>query len=179
MVNFSFAELSEFKAAVCVKVCAQYYQVHSKPLSHLPLTIYGIILVQHGARKRGGRSIRVPMKQPAEERHPHNPEVEPRGPVGDVVEVVLHALPQGRVPAPAVDLGPAGDAGLVDSAENDCAGAGYATSAPRRAVSSPSCQFTAASNSSSSISQIAPGSVPRATTAKLATSCPNRISGHA
>src|ERR1019366_8583751 len=44
--------------------------------------------------------------------HEENVQIEPRGPVGDVVEIVLDTFAQRRVAAPAVDLGPAGDAGF-------------------------------------------------------------------
>ena len=47
--------------------------------------------------------------QPPHEREPHDLEVETERPVLDVVEVVLDALLDRRVAAPAVDLGPAGD----------------------------------------------------------------------
>ena len=52
------------------------------------------------------------MKDTVDDGHPENAEVEPWRPVRDVVEVVLHALAERGVAAPAVDLGPAGDAGL-------------------------------------------------------------------
>src|SRR5262249_47414088 len=57
-------------------------------------------------------SIRIPVDQPMPERHPQDVQVEPGRPVRDVVEVVLDALAEGGVAAPAVDLGPASDAGL-------------------------------------------------------------------
>src|SRR5262249_54814333 len=52
------------------------------------------------------------VEEPAEQRQPHDLEVEAYRPVLDVIEVVLDALLDRRVPAPAVDLRPAGDAGL-------------------------------------------------------------------
>ena len=52
------------------------------------------------------------MKDTVDDGHPEDAEVEPGGPVGDVVEVVLDALAKRGVAAPAVDLGPAGNAGL-------------------------------------------------------------------
>src|SRR5438445_13332128 len=52
------------------------------------------------------------MEDAVEDGHPENAEVEPRSPVGDVVEIVLDSFAQGGVAAPAVDLGPAGDPGL-------------------------------------------------------------------
>ena len=50
------------------------------------------------------------LEQTADEREPHDLEVERHRPVLDVVEVVLDALLERRVAAPAVDLRPAGDA---------------------------------------------------------------------
>src|SRR5262249_755498 len=57
-------------------------------------------------------SIRMPVEEHAPERQPEDAQVEERVPVRDVVKVELDALPKGRVAAPAVDLGPAGDAAL-------------------------------------------------------------------
>src|SRR5690606_24432090 len=48
----------------------------------------------------------------AEHGHPHDLDVESDGPVLDVVEVVLDTLLERRIAAPAVDLGPARDAGF-------------------------------------------------------------------
>src|SRR5437660_1795061 len=59
----------------------------------------------------------VPM-QAAHEREPHDLEIERDRPVLDVVEVVLDAFLERRVAAPAVDLRPAGDAGLDLVAEH-------------------------------------------------------------
>src|SRR5262249_62329742 len=59
-----------------------------------------------------GNLICISMEKPVEQRHPHDAEVEPRRPVRDVVQVKLYALAQGSVAAPAVYLGPAGDACL-------------------------------------------------------------------
>src|SRR2546427_5754822 len=56
--------------------------------------------------------IGIAMKQSAKDRHPEDVQIEPGGPVRDVVKVVLDALAERSVAAPAVDLGPAGDAGL-------------------------------------------------------------------
>src|SRR6266403_1186058 len=58
------------------------------------------------------RLIRIPVKYPVEDGHPQNPDIEPGGPVGDVVEIVLDAFAQGGIAAPAVDLRPAGDPGF-------------------------------------------------------------------
>src|SRR5262245_47403491 len=52
------------------------------------------------------------VEEPAQERQPHDFQIEPHRPVLDVVQVVLDALLDRRVAAPAVDLRPAGDAGL-------------------------------------------------------------------
>ena len=52
------------------------------------------------------------MKNPTEDGHPQDAQVKPGSPVGDVVQVELDALANGSVAAPAVDLGPAGDAGF-------------------------------------------------------------------
>src|SRR5882672_10260863 len=58
------------------------------------------------------RSVRMFMKEASQEREPHDLQVEPHRPVLDVVQVVLDPLFNRRVPAPAVDLRPARDAGL-------------------------------------------------------------------
>src|SRR5436305_11460658 len=50
--------------------------------------------------------------QAAHEREPHDLEIERDRPVLDVIEVVLDALLERRVAAPAVDLRPSSDAGL-------------------------------------------------------------------
>src|SRR5262245_15919538 len=52
------------------------------------------------------------VEEPAQERQPHDLEVELHRPVFDVIQVVLDALLDGGVAPPAVDLRPAGDAGL-------------------------------------------------------------------
>src|SRR5437879_13720569 len=65
------------------------------------------------------------MQQPVEQGHPQNAQVEPGCPVSDVVEIVLDALAQRGVAAPAVDLGPAGDAGF-DAVAGVVAGNGFA-----------------------------------------------------
>ena len=52
------------------------------------------------------------LKEPTHEREPDDLDVECDRPVLDVVQVVLEALFERRVAAPAVDLRPAGDAGL-------------------------------------------------------------------
>src|SRR4051794_14453880 len=57
-------------------------------------------------------SIRVAVHEAVPERQPQDAQVEPRRPVRDVVEVELDAFSQRRVAAPAVDLGPARDAGF-------------------------------------------------------------------
>src|SRR5919107_166359 len=48
----------------------------------------------------------------AEQRHPHDFEVERHRPVFDVIQIELDALLERGVPAPAVDLRPPGDARL-------------------------------------------------------------------
>src|SRR4051812_16827288 len=54
----------------------------------------------------------VAAVQPADERQPHDLQIERDGPVLDVIEVVLDPLLERGIAAPAVDLRPAGDAGL-------------------------------------------------------------------
>src|SRR5436309_8845545 len=49
------------------------------------------------------------VKEPSQEREPHDFQIEPHRPVLDVVQVVLDALLDRRISAPAVHLGPAGD----------------------------------------------------------------------
>src|SRR5919112_268501 len=56
-------------------------------------------------------SIRA-LEQPADDRQPHDLEIESDGPVFDVVEVVFDAFLERRVPAPPVPLRPPGDARL-------------------------------------------------------------------
>src|SRR5687767_5640160 len=58
-----------------------------------------------------GFSVRVLVEEPLDHGQPHDLEVQHQRPVLDVVQVVLDALLDGRVAAPAVDLGPAGQAG--------------------------------------------------------------------
>src|SRR4051794_7542093 len=68
-----------------------------------------------GASAVGVRSrleVRLPLENSAEQGHPHDLQVERHRPVLDVIEVELDALFQGGVPAPAVDLCPAGNTGL-------------------------------------------------------------------
>src|SRR5437762_1458899 len=52
------------------------------------------------------------VEEPAQQRQPHDLQIEPHRPVLDVVEVVLDPLLDRGVAAPAVHLRPAGDAGL-------------------------------------------------------------------
>src|SRR5687767_3560135 len=54
----------------------------------------------------------VALEQAAEDGQPHDFQIQGYGPVLDVIEVVLDALLERGVAAPAVDLRPAGDAGL-------------------------------------------------------------------
>src|SRR5690349_12638593 len=56
--------------------------------------------------------------EPAQHGKPHDLEVERQRPVLDVVEIELDALFERCVAAPAVDLGPAGDASLHLVAEH-------------------------------------------------------------
>src|SRR5258708_15338497 len=72
-------------------------------------------------RREGRRpppSICVAVPEPEPERLQQDPEVEPHRPALDVIEVVLDALLNRRVAAPAVDLGPARDPGLHLVAEH-------------------------------------------------------------
>src|SRR5690554_3138825 len=62
--------------------------------------------------RRATRSVRVLVYESGPERHGHNLEVELQGPVLDVVEIVLDALLDRRIPAPAVHLSPSRNAGL-------------------------------------------------------------------
>src|SRR5689334_21672905 len=48
----------------------------------------------------------------ANQRQPHDLDIESNRPVLDVIQIVLDSLLERRIAAPAVDLGPAGDAGL-------------------------------------------------------------------
>src|SRR5581483_938510 len=57
-------------------------------------------------------SVSVSVEEPLDEREPHDLEVEPDRPVLDVIQVVLDPLLEGRIAAPAVHLGPPGEAGL-------------------------------------------------------------------
>src|SRR5690242_15183579 len=57
-------------------------------------------------------SVRVAVDEAPEHREPQDAEIEPQRPVADVEEVVLEALFEAGVAAEAVDLGPAGHAGL-------------------------------------------------------------------
>src|SRR5262252_9923803 len=52
------------------------------------------------------------VEEPAEQRQPHDLEIDTHRPVLDVVEVVFDALLDRRVSAPAVHLRPTGNAGL-------------------------------------------------------------------
>src|SRR6185436_13286939 len=52
--------------------------------------------------------VRVFVEEAAEQREPHDFQVEPHRPVLNVVEVVFDALLERRVAAPAIDLRPAG-----------------------------------------------------------------------
>src|SRR5690242_5269247 len=55
-------------------------------------------------------SVRIPIHEPAPQRHEQNSQIQPRRPVRDVVEIVLNTLAKRGIAAPAVDLGPTGDA---------------------------------------------------------------------
>ena len=52
------------------------------------------------------------IEKAAEDRHEHDPEVEPDRPVLDVVEVTFDALLNAGIAPPAIDLRPARDPGL-------------------------------------------------------------------
>ena len=52
------------------------------------------------------------MHNAVEQRHPQDAQVEPGGPMGDVVKVVLDPFAERSVAAPAVDLGPTRDSGF-------------------------------------------------------------------
>src|SRR5262245_60031723 len=56
--------------------------------------------------------VRVAVHQPAENGHPQDADIQPRGPVRDVVKVVLKPLSQRSVAPPAVDLRPPGNPGF-------------------------------------------------------------------
>src|SRR5262249_37118943 len=56
--------------------------------------------------------VGILVEEPAEQRQPHDFQVEAHRPVLDVIQVVLDALLDRGVAAPAVDLRPAGDPGL-------------------------------------------------------------------
>src|SRR5688572_16337403 len=57
-------------------------------------------------------SCGLPREDAAEERHPHDLEVERHRPVLDVIEIEFNALFERGIAAPAVDLRPSRDAGL-------------------------------------------------------------------
>src|SRR5262245_47687524 len=59
---------------------------------------------QRRKRAAGDRSVRVLVEEAAQQREPHDLQIEANGPVLDVVEVVFDALVERRVSAPAVDL---------------------------------------------------------------------------
>src|SRR5580693_997982 len=65
-------------------------------------------------RSSHGRAelIRVLAVENAEQSHCDDLEVEGQTPVAEIVQIVFHAFSDGRVPAPAVDLGPPGDSSL-------------------------------------------------------------------
>src|SRR5215510_5417641 len=52
------------------------------------------------------------LEEAADDGEPHDLQVEAHRPVFNVVQIVLDTLFERRIPAPAVDLRPAGDAGL-------------------------------------------------------------------
>src|SRR4029079_12976654 len=58
------------------------------------------------------RSVSVAVEQEAEERSDKNLDVKPDGPIFNIPEIILGALVNGGVAAQAIDLGPAGEAGL-------------------------------------------------------------------
>src|SRR4051812_6752939 len=64
-----------------------------------------------GTLRWASPSVRVAIHEAVPDRQPQDAQVEQRRPVRDVVEIELDALAERRVAAPAVDLGPAGDAG--------------------------------------------------------------------
>src|ERR1700746_4002362 len=57
-------------------------------------------------------SVSVLAIENMEQRHDHNLEIEGETPVTEIVEVILHALRDRRIAAPAVYLGPARDSNL-------------------------------------------------------------------
>src|SRR5437879_684053 len=63
-------------------------------------------------RREAARSVGVLAEEAAPDRPDQDLQVEPKRPALDVVEIVLDALLERRVPAPAVDLRPAGHARL-------------------------------------------------------------------
>src|SRR4051812_46841042 len=58
------------------------------------------------------RLVGMLVEKASDDRQPHDLEIEPDRPVLDVIEVVLEALVERGVAAPAVDLRPPGHAGL-------------------------------------------------------------------
>src|SRR5262245_48569886 len=73
------------------------------------MIMYACLEGKRVARQSTAVSVCVLVDEAAEERQQNDPQIEPRRPVRDVVEVILNALPQRGVAAPAVDLRPAGD----------------------------------------------------------------------
>src|SRR5262245_61853847 len=57
-------------------------------------------------------SLGISVHKTAPERHPENFDVQEQGPVLDIIQIMLKALLQRRIPAPTVDLSPARHTGL-------------------------------------------------------------------
>src|SRR5205085_11934851 len=71
-----------------------------------------VITIRRFISRGGPASQRLSLENAAEECHPHDFQIERHGPVLDVVQVELDPFFEGRVAAPSVHLGPAGNAGL-------------------------------------------------------------------
>src|SRR5262245_58110027 len=61
-----------------------------------------------GAKRKP--SVGIAIHEPVPDCQEEDAQIEPRRPVRDVVQIVLDALAERCVAAPAIDLGPAGDA---------------------------------------------------------------------
>src|SRR5262249_39691977 len=109
---FGWSKVRRAMPSVTVRLMADSLIVYAFTTHHSPLTTHHSPLTTHRSPLTAHHSplIRIPMHQPVPQRHEHDLQVKHRVPVDDVVKVELDPLPQRRVAAPAVDLGPAGDA---------------------------------------------------------------------
>src|SRR5580700_10629356 len=81
------------------------------------MTTRGLLIAdfRSGPTRRQAMSRRlvcVLVEEALDDRQPHDLHIETNGPVLDVVEIILDALLERRIPAPAVHLRPPGQPGL-------------------------------------------------------------------